>query len=430
MDNIDDIDELINFADRLLEIDPQPISQGEGLIAQMTSVSNNFDLMDANSVIEELASLRISPVVTDDAITASAMVTASELIVVDEEVKKTKESEVDLYFKKLTDIAKTIFGDNKVSFEDKPCKQLVIWFPRITIKNSAKQKHTIRDLYVRFRFRDNGQVYETLEGARSTYTFYEHKNNYSHSHLPSAAAINAKYENFCLGYDSFRISIDSFKKDSTVISTFNYDKFELMLYELGEYVKWESAEGGPYNYMTSALSYGNQNTIPRLNESQLQYLTEAILTKLPKIPISTQSVNLVGERVVIVSEAFNNVINSLFKHDLDLYNYFKIQLVDTFNSANFDNIFAYYQNNTYTNILSNNLYNTDITDALLTLKERNNTFSLDDAYKIYFNGKKIDLRVLKVPQSNEINYAALVIKPKLLSNVEHLINEKLNLIYD
>ena len=95
-----------------------------------------------------------------------------------------------------------------------------IHFPLIEITNSRNLKHIIKDLYVRFQFRSNGELYE-IDGTRATFNQAEFESGYAHSHLSSLVVSDAAWGGFCFGNESINNgSYDSFKYN--IKCTVNY----------------------------------------------------------------------------------------------------------------------------------------------------------------------------------------------------------------
>tara|TARA_R110000823_G_scaffold97346_5_gene211529 strand:+ start:125 stop:1813 length:1689 start_codon:yes stop_codon:yes gene_type:complete len=146
---------------------------------------------------------------------------------------------------------------------------LLVRFPSFTIVNKENHTHSISDLYVAIPFKctesevgNTGIWVDTLQtassniyGCRGTMTTSEHKSGYRHSHLGSAKSTYNKFSKFCLGGgSSIAMSL------AELSNNFSVDRFELFLYELSAYVKYESIEGGPYIRMANIKNLGNTNS--------------------------------------------------------------------------------------------------------------------------------------------------------------------------
>lgn len=131
---------------------------------------------------------------------------------------------------------------------------LLIHFPSFDIINRDMRTHNIKDLWVLIPFdtktvkAPNTDVLvralcmqSNLWGCRGTQTSAESMSGYKHSHLSSSVSGDKKFSSFCLGgSSSINVSV------AELSNYFTVDRFELFLYELSAYVKYESIEGGPY----------------------------------------------------------------------------------------------------------------------------------------------------------------------------------------
>lgn len=124
---------------------------------------------------------------------------------------------------------------------------IIVKFPEVTITNSKKKRHLIKDLFIRTRFRVHQNVLgiEGVYGTRTTLTHAEHNSRYLHSHLgrhrlePSNKYF--KFNRFCTGSGSINIAIADLNAQG-----FNEDRFISYLLNLGTLASWESLEGVPY----------------------------------------------------------------------------------------------------------------------------------------------------------------------------------------
>lgn len=120
--------------------------------------------------------------------------------------------------------------------------QIIIYFPEIVIKN-GKNRHTIKDLYVKSLIRPKGLMVGSIMGVRSTFTMSEAVSNYVHSHLPAQTIPSVSFQPFCTGEGPIAQVI------SMLNNRFTIPNFMLFCLHLKNYVAWESKEGRPYAYM-------------------------------------------------------------------------------------------------------------------------------------------------------------------------------------
>lgn len=125
---------------------------------------------------------------------------------------------------------------------------VIIKFPELTITNSSKYIHLLKDLYVRIPIfiRDTGLEIKTIEGTRLTLSDSEINNSYYHSHLPQSTQ-PSKFETFCTGVGEIN------NLTSLLNSGFDEDLFKMYLMHLETFVGWESIEGTPYRYIKSLI---------------------------------------------------------------------------------------------------------------------------------------------------------------------------------
>lgn len=138
-------------------------------------------------------------------------------------------------------------NDEVVSAQTEISVTVIIKFDEINITNSLNHTALLKDMFVKFdiTFNKHGKCKFTqsyIYGVRSTMYAYEVYSGYIHSHLGVRSRQLPTFNNFCLG--SGPISM-------VIIELNNYDKFKIIkfegfLYQLKNYLSWESIEGGPY----------------------------------------------------------------------------------------------------------------------------------------------------------------------------------------
>lgn len=118
--------------------------------------------------------------------------------------------------------------------------RVLIHFPEITLTNSKRNTHIIRDLYTQFTFTHEGKLVGTVQGLRTTGTKEEVARGYVHSHLDIFVWNSMRFTNFCTGVGPINQTILLLREE------WNEVNFEMLCYHLNEMVKWESLEGTPY----------------------------------------------------------------------------------------------------------------------------------------------------------------------------------------
>lgn len=158
----------------------------------------------------------------------------------------------------LLDNANYYLKGNRNSYIDNCASyRIVVHFPEIEIKNSKRQSHIIKDLYVgQVILKDGKFANDQLRGVRATLSQKEIASNYSHSHIsghPSDLKSHGwYYGGFCTGSGPINQSI------SILRSRVSEPDFQLFCLHLKEFVKWESIEGTPYRYINDVIqgTYG------------------------------------------------------------------------------------------------------------------------------------------------------------------------------
>lgn len=124
---------------------------------------------------------------------------------------------------------------------------VLLYFPEILIRNSRKDSHLIKDLFIRLVFEVPHPRMSAIQIRRSTFTYAEFCSSYLHSHSnPGQSRLLTNWsDSFCWGgtpAGSHKTLLQA-KYD-----TLNYQNF---LGLLKNWLHWESIEGGPYFYMNT-----------------------------------------------------------------------------------------------------------------------------------------------------------------------------------
>jgi len=159
---------------------------------------------------------------------------------------------------------------------------IYIHFSGFYIKNNTS-KNYIKDLYVIISFYKNEDVgfKLTLWGRRATLSPMEYVKNYSHSHLSQGGFNIGK---FCLGSGPITQTL------SVLQDTYTDDLFQLFLYQINEYIQWESLEGGPYRKIRNL--YANTKVSYDRSLSRIDRLYKEFISKKVKYSISVSSNNI------------------------------------------------------------------------------------------------------------------------------------------
>lgn len=141
---------------------------------------------------------------------------------------------------------------------------VMIHFPTITIENSNKIKYNIRDLYINIIFNldalEPRVTLYSIRGFRTTMTQAEIFTRYSHSHLGNINFydINSTIpvKPFCFGATDLSTLIGKLSLNCTR----DWLGIETLFIQLAEFVKWESLEGTPHNYIESVYDVITERT--------------------------------------------------------------------------------------------------------------------------------------------------------------------------
>jgi predicted CopG family antitoxin len=162
--------------------------------------------------------------------------------------------------KALEDVIKHHFtSDNYEINIDYESLKIILKYNDITITNSEGNSHFIKSMFVRIVYNlVSNKFINSLYGKAGELSVKELNCGYVHSHMPGNVSDWGK---FCLGSSE----ITGILADLS-INEFNDAKFDLLLYNLEEYIKWESLEGGPH-FKIKDLNYGSNNILCITDES-------------------------------------------------------------------------------------------------------------------------------------------------------------------
>lgn len=167
---------------------------------------------------------------------------------------------------------------------------IIIHFPEVEINNKYNESVKIHDLFTIFKFNNYlNYDYIELHGWMMTPTSKQYNRDYAHSHLPPSTTGYAElkhnllnYEcNFCLGNGTLNKLISSWQRDFT-----NVNIFECVLYELGNFVGWESIDGGPYSKLKDITNNSNNIDYQRYYDNcNFDYIISKLYEFNESVPI-------------------------------------------------------------------------------------------------------------------------------------------------
>ena len=141
--------------------------------------------------------------------------------------------------------------------------RIVIRYPKIAIFNSTGASHSIQDLFVEIGLVNAGQCIETtLRGLRMAASPDEIRANYQHSHLSTRSYKVTQSNDDAFALRGFCLGSSEINQVLTMLSM-NYTEeiFKLLVFQLGEYVNWESIEGSPYAYFRNVIGSGTARNL-------------------------------------------------------------------------------------------------------------------------------------------------------------------------
>jgi len=201
--------------------------------------------------------------------------------------------------------------------------RVVLHYPEITIRNERGATHLIRDLFVSFfvTWDENDlnadPIFRFVNGSRSTYTLLEYWSNFVHSHLFSRSLADSSqgkldFDDFCVG------SSDMMSTMSLLCENYSDEMFELLIFQIENFVSWESLEGGPYRQIAYIDKIGEAiNTSVDEGVSQYDFVSAynlfTELVKEDQIKIDLDYRVLRRGSLGIIAD---NKFNQMFEHPL------------------------------------------------------------------------------------------------------------------
>lgn len=266
---------------------------------------------------------------------------------------------------------------------------LVIKFPEITITNGRRESHVIKDLYVRWKFGIGFRIKKSLEGIRGTLSYLEYKSGYSHSHLPSRNAQD--WNAFCLGSGGFA---DLNQEWCVEDKKFIQEEFELLLYQLGAYVKWESLGGGPYIRISGISVRGNSMHV---RDEDIKRSLKRIINSISCFPLKYNS----------LSNRFDVNFLDLEKEISEVTNKNNIPVMRVKKTGAGDYLYG------------------DITEETIRdwISTGNDNLS---GCSISFKGEDIPIRILEFKKSKNSTYTRTVVHPNIIERLRQKLITRTN----
>lgn len=194
-------------------------------------------------------------------------------------------------FKQITDLFEEVFPEYYDIQSENGKMIIIVHFPELNLTNTDRSKHYIKDLYIKFTFKETGAV-ENMWGIRGSITKGEHDFHYGHSHLSYGASAHSAgteftWNNFCLGESEFAVVYRE------IVRNFNINKFRRFIYQLPTYLGWESLEGGPHRRIRDIKTNSMQHPTALGEESkgEIESIYKELIKNISEFPVTTISGN-------------------------------------------------------------------------------------------------------------------------------------------
>jgi hypothetical protein len=225
-------------------------------------------------------------------------------------LEKIDESNLPIVLVESLNILKTVVSEvydfdnwniNVAKIDDTYYAVVVIKYDKLTVTNTEYSNETIQieDLFVAYNFSFTDSYEPRLldiKGTRGKLTDIEYKNNYLHSHLSTSSVRKndniIRLNNFCLGSGG----VEMIK--SILESSFTTVNFKLLLYQMNEFVLWESEEGGPYIHIRNLSNTGSRYRAERYT-SALTVRAQEIFDNIINHELTTEDFDIVVNESVV-----------------------------------------------------------------------------------------------------------------------------------
>lgn len=231
---------------------------------------------------------------------------------IEERVKRLQDQDKEI-LKQVEESLQAIFPNNWDLVKNKSLTEpyvLIIKFPMFEIINGQGTKHLIQDLYVKWVFKKGFVISKPLSGIRGLVDYVEYKSGYVHSHLPNVNYTSSRdliFSTFCMGSGDFAIANLEWACDDR---QFTQEAFELLLYQLDAYVKWESLQGGPYMRMEN-IAIGGRSRY--LDSHEIRRSFEIVIKELKQFPLKFDNVKNRFKVELFLLEPILSIIKDIYK---------------------------------------------------------------------------------------------------------------------
>lgn len=286
--------------------------------------------------------------------------------------------------------------------------RVTIHFPKVKVTNDNNKSVIIKDIFARFKIKQNGTLIEDVTFCKATYDTDQWNSNYMHSHIPSISRSRAKeFKHCCLGRGPLSTTIPSLYLEE------NINLWSLFCYELDNYLQVESLVGGPYIRLENIKNVSLKNTNYKIIHENYKINDENILNC-----ILSFTKHLISNNLIKFSFNYNtyNISDSLLNNHIYISNEF----IKFFNNQFKDKI-------KIDTLFNNNiLYYCKIEKDIIYSETDDITRNYDNQFMFNFKNKKVYLKIEKNNNNNiENNYSVLLnnnLINKILYQITILIN--------
>lgn len=159
---------------------------------------------------------------------------------------------------------------------------LTIHFPIVHMTNSDNDKHVMKDMYIHLSADPSGRFVGKVKGERATVTLQEYLAKFTHSHLPFTDTL-AKSA-FCMSDNNIEILSSDIRRVAYFDKpTYWIRRFEAIVFQMNDYLAWESIEGSRYCYINHVGAVNSEGV--RINiDSEASRILEKIREQNAPLP--------------------------------------------------------------------------------------------------------------------------------------------------
>jgi hypothetical protein len=282
-------------------------------------------------------------------------------------------------------------------------KNILIKFDDYNITNSNNMSVHIDNTFVKIMFNAAGSL--TLTGTSTFTTADKYISSYRHSHLSSIA--NYDFTSFCLGTGPLSTMVIEYKLNKNSI-----EYIEFLLYNLEQYLLWESIEGRPYKFLNDISGVKkvlNYLTLQNIFDSNGAFLI--VTDYLTDIPAHCFKYDALGNPYIeFNSPTFHNFLNT--NNNIRRY-------IGTENRYCFKN-----NEGEYYSIKRNSSVDTYSKENIVNITDDYITYIQNDKPITYFKNKLLYLTI-KEELNLEENERKTYFRPGFVSELAYQINKSI-----